>query len=866
MNEDNKYKHLSRLPLKFSIACITALTAYSANANDVGKSISVIEEILVTARKREENLQEVPISVTALSGTDLRNKSIASPVDLKYATPGLEVRSAGLQRNNLQFFLRGQGQSFGTSPGVVTYFSDAPVGNSPKVGIGNNGQFFDLESVQVFKGPQGTLFGRNTTGGAVVFTPKHPDDEFGGNFQTKLGDYGLQEYSGAVTVPLIDGVLSARLAGNVIRRDGFTDSLTTGQELDNRDRESFRLGVNFTPADWLDSYFMYQHNEVNENNTGAVLYDFNENNPVYNTTPLSFVPGAPPPGAGWLGIALPPGLFPQSPNGGICYAINPGNPAAAANCINTRLGILNTLRTSLIAEENRINTGGDSAKRKNLTGEDLIYKGKNEQFNNITTIKFGDLGVIGGITAKNIFNSVRNLGVHTKYDSGSPLGNGLIYNNFDYINFQPTPSSKSDGNNDWFDDFSEEFQLLGTINDKHEWIVGYYYEEDYDELNYPPLFTAYGNVFSVNPLRPDVLQPAVVGTFTSKSLNKDSGYFAQGSIDMGAVGIDGLKVTYGWRRSKSEFEAFGRQFDQLAYWGGNLQVSTVSAPRPPVDDEAITRNFSIDYQLNDDILLYFANRTGFKPGGSNVSPPQGAVVSGFKSSYDAEEVEDVELGIKADWEVAGRPLRTNIAVYRTWYDNIQRTEVLSLNGTPFTQTANIAEAEIDGLELTALFQATDRLGISVNYSYIDAGYTNWPGFTTAVLTGELKPLVDSPYVGAPEHQGTLTLSYLLPTPSEWGEITAKADYYHQSSVHLNDTELADGFGKEDGYGNLNMRLDWQELYGSPVDVGLFVTNATDELHALSLNSFYSVVGTANAIYSEPRMWGIELRYRFGSEK
>ncbi len=142
----------------------------------------------------------------------------------------------------------------------------------------------------------------------------------------------------------------------------------------------------------------------------------------------------------------------------------------------------------------------------------------------------------------------------------------------------------------------------------------------------------------------------------------------------------------------------------------------------------------------------------------------------------------------------------------------------------------------------------------------------WPGTTTTVLTGQTKNLVDSPFVGTPENQATLSANYVFPTPVEWGEISASADFYMQSSVHLNDTELADGFGKQPGYDNLNLRLSWANVVGNPIDLALFVTNAGDSIHAQSLNSFYSVVGTANAIYSEPRMWGAEVRYRFGANK
>src|SRR5690606_6860010 len=206
---------------------------------------------------------------------------------------------------------------------------------------------------------------------------------------------------------------------------------------------------------------------------------------------------------------------------GVCAGLNAGNPANIPACMSTRLGILDNLRNGLIAEENRVNSGGDKAKRRSAASQRLVYKGETQQLNNITKIELGELGWLGETSIKNVFNTVRNLGVHTKYDSGSPLPNGLVYNNYDFVNFNAVPTSNSDGHNDWLDDFSEEIQIFGSIDGQHDWIVGYYYEEDFDQLNYPPLFSAYGNAFTANPFYPDLLTPAVVGSFTSESLNRD---------------------------------------------------------------------------------------------------------------------------------------------------------------------------------------------------------------------------------------------------------------------------------------------------------------------------------------------------------
>ncbi|KJS04325.1 MAG: hypothetical protein VR73_14675 [Gammaproteobacteria bacterium BRH_c0] len=802
-------------------------------------TVTRLEEIVVTARKREESLQEVPVSVSALSSDDLRVKGVTKPDDLKFHTPGLEIRNQSIQRNSVSYFIRGQGQTFGSSPSVVTYFADAPLGNGARISIGNNAQLFDLASVQVLKGPQGTLFGRSSTGGAILFSPQRPTGEFGGFLEQTIGEYNWRETTGAIDVPIVEGVLNARLAANIVRRDGFTKTLNTGQTLDDRNRNSYRLGIEFTPTDSINSYFMHAHNEVDENNSGSVLLNVNENFALYNTTP-----GA---GPGWFAVQ------------GLCGALNPGNAAGSQACATQRLGILNSLRDQLIAEEERVTTGGDSAKRRNLAGGELIFKGKTDQLLNITTFDLGEIGFLGDVTIKNVFSTIRNLGVRTTYDGGNPLPNGLVYNNWDYQNFQPVPSSAASGKNDWLDDYSEEFQVMGDIDGRHSWIVGYYIEKQQFDLNYPPLFATFGNALS------PTFSPTIVGGFSADQEDEQKGYFAQTTFDLSEWLLEGLKLTTGYRWTESSGTRGQIPVDQLALMSGNLVPGNTFQDRPGLDDSAPSWTISLDYQFNDDTLVYLAHRRGFKPGGTNTASNPQNPPPGFELNYDPETVDDLELGIKADWAIGDMPVRTNAAIYKMWYEDIQRSENIGTQGAPTTQVNNIAKAEIQGLELSTQFLVTDRLELSLTYSYIDAQYKEWPGFVTNVITGAVLPYEDSPYTGTPENQGTIGVRYTLPTPAEWGDITLMADYYRQSSVWLNDTALSDGFGKQDGYGNLNLRADWSNVLNSNFDLAFFVRNATDDLHAVALNSYYAFVGTASAVYNEPRMWGAQVRYRFGAQ-
>jgi iron complex outermembrane receptor protein len=823
---------------------LVAAAAESATAPP-DSSAGHLEEIIVTARKREESQQTVPIAITALTADDIREQSIISPMDLKNYTPGLEMRTSGLQRADVQYFIRGQGETFGSSAAVVTYFSEAPVQNvSSNVTIGNNGQFFDIANIQVLKGPQGTLFGRSTTGGAVLITPQHPTNDFEGFVDVSRGNYAYGEYTGVINVPLIDGKLAARLAVSDLVRGGFTQSLTTGQYLDNWNRQSYRLGVSFTPVDALDSYLLFQDNRVNENNTGNVLLYYDAAGTQQPTSLLN------PAGLGGLVVQ------------GLCFGINPTNPAAAGACIAQRLAILNNLRNGLAAEYARVQNGGNNALRYNQTGADLVLQGRNEQALNITSLKLGKVGFLGDMTVKNIFSTIKDFGTLSHYDNGASAGgnpHGLVYNNYDIVNSVVEPTEESNGHNSWLDNFSEEFQILGASG-KNNWILGYYLEEARQDRTDPPLFSSYGNAFAPTFL------PAIVTDFSLDRLDLQRGIFGQFTEDLSPWILDGLRFTGGYRWSWSH-ERFTNYFAGLDA-NGNLVPGAKDPVQPPqANSQAPSLNISFDYQITPEMLVYIAHRRGFKPGGSNVSPTM--PVPGYQATYAPETVKDLEIGLKADWDIAGHPLRTNLDVYKEWYSNIQRSTTLSEgNGVPFTEVLDVAKAQIEGFELSSIFELSHDWQLTLNYSFIDAYFTSWPGTTINDVTGAVEPLINSPYAGTPKHQGSLGVRYTLPLADSVGKLSALLEYYRQSSDQLNDTALQDnGIGLVKGYGDLNLRLDWASVFGEPFDVGFFMRNVTNEIHAISIGSFLpNGLYTVGAVYNEPRMWGVELRYRFGHEK
>jgi len=240
-----------------------------------------LEEIVVTARRKDEQLQAVPVAITVISGAKLEDERIQTLADLSFQAPSLAFR-------NVQRDVDGIVNMRGLT-GVVTYLDDVPIGGVSVPGTGGSpgpgggagpGVLYDLENVQVLKGPQGTLFGRNTTGGAILLQAKKPTDNFEGYAQVQLGNYNDREYEAAINVPIIADKLLLRVSANVAQRDGFTKALTgpSGvKDLDNRDYWAERVQLTWRPTDDFENdilaFSLYKH----ENGTGVVL---NYINPV----------------------------------------------------------------------------------------------------------------------------------------------------------------------------------------------------------------------------------------------------------------------------------------------------------------------------------------------------------------------------------------------------------------------------------------------------------------------------------------------------------------------------------------------------------------------------------------------------------
>ena len=254
-------KHLQRHSLAIAIgAAALAVTPTTLLAD------GTLEEVVVTAQKRTQNLQDVPVAVTAFTGQMLRDSGVRDMFELSSIAPSLSVEQTQTS-SNTTFGICGiftSAQNFGLEPSVGLYVDG--VYRSRQGSMINN--MVDIASVEVLRGPQGTLFGRNTPAGAILMNSVAPDFEGSGYLEAGAGDYGLWNINGAKSLTVIDDVLAVRMTGFNMDRDGTIDVVGNNVQQDNaindRNRWGLRFQALYTPTDDLTLRFIGDHSEVDE--------------------------------------------------------------------------------------------------------------------------------------------------------------------------------------------------------------------------------------------------------------------------------------------------------------------------------------------------------------------------------------------------------------------------------------------------------------------------------------------------------------------------------------------------------------------------------------------------------------------------
>jgi len=809
-------------PTKLALL-ISGSLALSSVATVQAQGAFELEEIVVTAQKRAESLQDTPIAITAFTATALADKGVSDISEIAKFTPSLVFDTTspiGGVSSGAAVFIRGIGNtdfSLTTDPGVGTYVDGVYVARS----VGGVLDVLDVERIEVLRGPQGTLFGRNTIGGAINIISRAPADEFEAAIEGTLGNDGRANVRASIDIPFSDTFKSSWSISSK-NRDGFVDRPLVGDELGDEQRLSFRGSFDFTPNDNWDFQASFDYTDIDESAAPSVGVGF-----TVGPGPEANNPPSPPNGAGVLGVSF---LLDNSiplPTGNAVNPFIPGVPEFF-NVIGNGLATL----APFVVDD---------------IGADVSF-GNSQQFSEVE--------VLGTNFVANYHGNNFDL----KYTGSFRNTQSRFANDSDNSPFQVTEIVNDNYD---VDQVTHELQLTGTAaNGRFKYAAGLFlFDEDgTDDVNVPvsipsPDFgPGSGAVFS-----------AAIRNDAEVDNSSEAAYF-QATYDIN----EAWSVTGGIRYTEDDK---GYAFTQNigANLAGDPLLFLIGAPGieaqlepggplvpgfiPLVGDGTGSVNetfdetqfkLGIDGQVTDNTLLYYSFSQGFKSGGF-VLRYVAAVPEVL--SFDPETLDTHEIGIK--WQSSDNRFRINAAAYTSDYENIQVTLFDALGG-PITDNAGAAEINGFELELTAVI--SDNFRIDLGYGYIDAEYTEITPNPDLVLSSVID--IDDDLVNTPENTFSLGLEYIINVGGA-RDLTLRADYSFTDDV-FNDSQNSEFLFQEstDVFG-ASAKLSLNDNS----EVVLWADNLTDERFIISGNSNFGL-GFQSAVPNRPREYGVTYRHRF----
>lgn len=782
--------------------------ATDAQLTGEGEAVS---EIVVTARRRAEDISRVPTTVTALGAEALAQRSISNQSDLQLAVPGLIVRETQ-SNNNLNYSIRGQTvDAFsGSSTAVVPYLNEVPFV------AGGVASFFDLQSVQVLKGPQGTLFGRNATGGAVLSTTARPVAEPGGSIKLGYGNYEAIDVEGVANVPLVGESVLFRAAFKFSRRDGYIDNVYTGpvfngndnSELGKVDRQAYRGSLLLKPSDTVENLLMVQYERSRGNNSGTSLYSYNT---CGDTGPDGSVLAC---GAHFLfGPQLDANIgFP-----GAWAAVLAANPGYDPDGIQ---GVLDRQQNELGFWQ--VNSSAPS-----------FHSGKDIAIVNTTSIELSD-----SMTVKNVFGYSHSKAIDSTEQTGTPY---LLISNYD-INRPSTDALRNFGNEVTNESISNELQLQGSLlNDGLDYILGGYFQEIKNHTIFPQSY------FSLAPVI-----PAASTTSNFKIKDRATAVFAHGTFDLGTLaGLNGLKFSvggrYAWEKISLDHQPGGTFFGLTT---------------PDAKFDRASWNLGLEYQATEDLMVYLVARESWRAGGINgVAPPALSATLTNTDKFKPEVAQDFEAGLKYNGRLGEARTHFYLSAYTMQVKNVQRALFPTNPVNPalgsIAVTVNVPEARIKGLELETGIEPTSWLNIGLSGAFTDSKFTK----NQALVFGI--PTTFGPVADTPRWSGSAYAVVTVPLASDGSDLRLRGDVYTQSSFYFSNTAASiTPQTKLPGYTIANFRIDWENIAGSGLGFGFWVRNAFKEKYYVGGLAQGSSLGVNSTNVGRPRMYGAELTAKF----
>lgn len=788
----------------------------------------LLNEIVVTARKREESLQHSPVAISAFDTQALRELGTANIRDLSIAAPSLQFTEAGTKAPII--FIRGIGQR------------ESVASLDPTVGVYLNGIYIprtdsqlldtvDTESVQVLRGPQGTLFGKNTTGGAIVVTSRSPNtDVFSGEASTRLGNFGRRDAKLLLNIPLAEDTLAMRAALASVKRDGYMENIAGDRDFGDEERLAASARLLWTPTRSFSADVFLYGSKQNENGLGVNCLFVNPNG---NLSGLLVYPGQ---GAGTTS-------FQTSCN-----------------------------ESERAADDRKVAMTDKSAFR--LTNEMMAL-----------TLDW-DLDVVElkSITA---YGHQEDIVVEDDQD-GSPLealqnGSATLTN---YLR-----DGGIDADDEERDQLSQEFNLIGTAFDESlSYTLGLFYS--YESMDNTPYAQAIGpGTFAMIANTNGLATHKVLAT-QSDIESETVAVFAQGTLDVtdwfqltaGArftqekrereSRVYNVDLNTLSQRTGSTVTALGLAYGSVnnfnaayeSYLAGDFAIPMELTSTEKGDETwnkvtpAITASFvNLENYLGwnhlDSMLIYATVSEGFKSGGLE---PLGTTLKVF----EPEELINYEIGTKID--TFDHRLRINAAFYYMDYDDIQvRVAEVGTGGVTDINLSidNAGKANIAGVELEVVAVPADNLTLAAAFNYTDASYDEY--VTKEVVSGVeiTTDRSDEPFAYTPETTASFAVNYDFITRNA-GTWSPRLTVYYRDEVFVGLDSYAPRYDESTlpAYTLLNARLNWS--FGRDWNIAAFVDNVTDKEYYQGGFAVTQALGAVMVSPGAPRMYGLEAHYEF----
>mgnify|MGYP002700415006 CR=1 FL=1 len=818
---------------KSSTFLVTALAAAISSSavmaqSDAGQSSFSLEEIIVTATKRETSLMDTSAAVSAFDGDTRQQLGIDNSFDLVAHTPSLSVTSNKIS-------IRGIGRAnnaLGSDPGVGIYWDGVYMTEN---GVFDYSNFLDIERIEVLRGPQGTLYGRNSIGGAVNFVSKQPTDEWSGNVVAEFGDYDRTVLQGLISGPLTDK-LGVMAAVSEIKRDGFQEDIRTGDDCDQTDNRYATVSFRHETTDnWTNSVKLLNAKEDYRPSAGYAVGSFSRDLvQQYNN-----------------GFYLP-GMFPDQNFVNMNQGLAIDNPA---------LDDIEDVSIDFkpIQENDRKSifvTSEYDADRYSIK-----YTGGYTSFDYIKAI---DADLTNAADSGVNWDNLLVFGL----PGGNPLGDA-VSSPFAQLYGAPghslTPSDMIYTVEQEASFVSHELQLTTDFEGPVNYIGGLYYYRSQEEqqLSYVERNDDLMDVYRWL----GVYAQGFAGTLNTSPDNDL--YRASSSLTTQSMAVYGqlqwelsesTVITAGLRYSYDEKDGRDETFAQ--YVGPVAAAFTndgATVSRQADDDwKQVTWRLGIDHALNEDHFLYAFVASGYRSGGFNFNKPTSTT---DVDQVDPEELTSFEIGYKG--ELMDNRVNFSSAIYYYDYEDLQVLQSDVVSGVAVTSFENAKKASAWGIETEMVALLTENLSLRGTWSYNDTEYKDFASAdANACIIEEtacvVKNLQGNEFPLAPKHKASINLTY------EWEmadlEWRATASYMFTGEQYMSAFNN-DSYDKIDSWDRADARLSVNSADQS-WEVTAFVKNISDDRDVVYQERPSTVTRTGTKDLTEPRTLGVRVRYSF----